>query len=183
MSIEIIVTIISLLIPTLKWVYEYSEKLKWDKNKFLLDELDKFHSLETTQNVEILLDWNSITINLNNEKMFVNDELLYQSLQTHNLKNKFTLEEIKLRALFDDYFDNLTKLILMCKSNLLPEKNFRMFMKYWVDIISGRRKSKSEKLQTQIKNYLEFYGYEEIIKFIKYEKRRNFQLPKIRYTN
>lgn len=182
MNIEIFITLVGFLIATLKWIYEYSEKLKWDRNKFLLDELERFHNLETTQNAEILLDWNGITINSNNEKIYVNDDILFESLQTHNIKHKFSVEEVKLRALFDDYFDNFTKLILMCKSKLLPEKNFRMFMKYWIDILSGDRKNKPQKVHNQIKTYLEFYGYHEIIKFINNEKGRNFKLPKIGYS-
>jgi hypothetical protein len=180
MSVEIIISIFGALAAAFKWIYEYSEKLKWDRNKFLLDELEKFHNLETTQNAEIILDWNGINITFNNEKIFVNDEILFQALQTHDEKNKFTVEEVKIRALFDDYFDNLTKLVFMCKSKILPEKNFRMFMKYWFNILSGRRKNKPKKVQEQINRYLDFYGYEDLKNFIIYEKRNNFKLTKNR---
>lgn len=170
MSIEIILAIFGALAAAFKWVFEYSNKLKWEKNKFLLEEIEKFSHIQSTKNAQKILDWNSITIILNEEIVYVNDEILFESMQTHNLKHKFSKDEVKIRGLFDEYFDNLTKMVLMCKTGMIPENNFRLFMKYWFNIISGDSKNKSSKSLDQIRKYLNFYGYKDLINFIDEKK-------------
>ena len=166
MKIEIILTILGSIGAAFKWIYEYSKHLKWEKNKFLLDQLEDFHSLPTTQIMETLLDWNSINVKIDEQNIFVDDDVLYDALQTHNFKHDFTKEEFKLRGVFDDYFDNLTKLVFMSKTNLVSKENLILFMGYWLDILSGRSKNKPHELILQIHKYLEFYGYDELKKFI-----------------
>ena len=170
MSIEIILAVFGALTAVFKWVFEYSNKLKWEKNKFLLEEIEKFSSIESTKNAQKILDWNSIIIKINDDHILVNDEILFESMQTHDSKHKFSSEEVKLRGLFDEYFDNLTKMVLMCKTGMIPENNFRLFMKYWFKILSGDSKNKSSKILIQIRKYLDFYGYNDLLNFIDNKK-------------
>ena len=52
------------LATTLRWVWEYSQNRKFEKNKFLLERIEKFNSLPSTQKMQKLLDWNSIKIDI-----------------------------------------------------------------------------------------------------------------------
>lgn len=169
MELEIFFTLVAGTFTAGKWVYEYSEKLRWEKNKFLLSELERFHSNETNQVAEILLDWNGTNVKIGDEEMFVDDKILYDSLQTHDKKHKFSKQEFLIRGVFDEYFDNLTKLIFMSKVKLIEKKNLIMFLQYWFRILKGNNKNKSEELVKQINNYLNFYGYEELYEFIVFE--------------
>lgn len=167
MTLDYTIAILTALAAAFKWLYEYSQKLKWEKNKFLLEQLEKFQSQETTQVMEKLLDWNFISVTIKGSTYKVNDAMLFEALQTHNNKHSFSQTEVALRKTFDDYFDNLTKMILLCKSKLISEKNFKLFYEYWLNILSGRKQSKSRELKEQIHNYLDFYGYDHLLQFIK----------------
>lgn len=166
MSIEILLTIAGGIGTSSKWVYEYTKKLKWEKNKFLLEKLEIFHSLESTKIMETLLDWNGTNVIINGKEIFIDDNILLNSLYTHDVKHSFTTLEFELRHIFDDYFDNLTKLIFMSKSGLIDKKNLVMFMEYWLKILSGNTNNKSRELMEQINKYLEFYEFTTLRDFI-----------------
>lgn len=158
---------ITAIVTSIKWVYEYSNKLKWEKNKFLLERLESFFKDKNTQNIELVLDWNKIKIENNGIEHKINDEILFEALQTHNIKNSFDSTELYLRNAFDDYFDKLTEFIILAESGMISEKNLRKFLQYWVEILNGKKKSKSKKLVDQFSKYLEYYGYDKLKNFIK----------------
>ena len=62
MTIEEKITLGVAVVTGVKWVYEYTKKLTWDKNKFLLERYEKFKSKESTKSMQLLLDWNKILI-------------------------------------------------------------------------------------------------------------------------
>jgi hypothetical protein len=166
MDIEVILSVGGGLAAGFKWIYEYSEKLKWDKNKFLLEQIEKFENHESTQSVQRCLDWNSITVTYMGSTFKVNDDILYEALQTHNIKHKFTTEEVLIRKMFDEYFDNLTRLVILSKSKLISEENLILFLEYWFDILSGYVHNKKRNNTEQIHNYLQFYGYLHLYNFL-----------------
>lgn len=159
MNIEVILTIVGGLGAASKWVYEYSQDLKWNRNKFMLDEIDKFRSIESTKIMEKILDWNGINVDVHGTEIYVNDEILFDALQTHDVKQKYNKDEVLLRNLFDEYFDNITKLIYMCETKMISSKNFKLFMSYWLDILSSKNKNKPKKVHDQILKYLEYYRF------------------------
>jgi len=161
---------ITAIITGAKWVYEYSNKLKWERNKFLLDRLELFFKDPNTQNVELILDWNKIKVKNNGVEHKVTDDILYEALQTHNTKHAFDTTELYLRGAFDDYFDKLTEFIILVESGMISEKSLRNFLKYWIEILNGKKNSKSKKLVNQFSKYLEFYGYDKLKKFIEKDK-------------
>jgi hypothetical protein len=167
--LEILISIIGGFCAIFKWVYEYSKKIRWEKNKFLLDRLDNFHKLESTQVMEIMLDWNGTDVEYQGEKMFIDDDILFESFLTHDIKHRFTKKEFMLRSIFDDYFDNLTRLIFMAEMDLIEKKSLVIFLQYWFKILAGKYGNKSTALTIKIHRYLEFYGYDALIKFIKDE--------------
>jgi hypothetical protein len=77
-----------------------------------------------------------------------------------------------LRNSFDEYFDKLTEFIILAESGMISEKNLRIFLNYWFNILNGNKKSKSSKIVSQFKNYMLFYGYEKLYNFI--NKKSNF---------
>jgi hypothetical protein len=163
---------ITAIITSAKWVYEYTNKLKWDKNKFLLDRLESFFKDKNTQNIELVLDWNKIKIEWEGTEYKINDDILFEALQTHDVKHSFDNTELYLRGAFDDYFDKLTEFIILAESGMISKNNLRKFLQYWINILNGKKKSKSKKLVDQFSKYLEFYGYDKLKKFI--EKDSSF---------
>ncbi len=166
MNVELLLSVVGVLTASFKWVYEYSEKLKWDKNRFLLDKIERLQSLDSTKCAQKCLDWNSATISFQDEKIKINDFILVEALQTHNIKHRFGHDEVILRKIFDEYFDELTKLVILSKSNLISKKNLILFMDYWFKILSGESNNKKTDVVKQIHIYLNFYGYDHLYNFL-----------------
>ena len=166
MKIELIISIVGGLTAASKWIYEYSNKLKWDKNKFLLEQIENFENKESTKIAETLLDWNGTEITIEGKSFYVDDKLLLDALTTHDLKNKFSTEEFLIRGVFDEYFDNLTRLVILSKTKLISEDNLILFLEYWFEILSGQKENKDKKVLEQIERYLDFYGYNTLLEFI-----------------
>jgi len=155
------------LATSLKWVWEYSQSRKFEKNKFLLERIEKFNNLESTQKVQKILDWNSISIEINDIRVKVDDDILVESLKTHDQKSSFDSTEVYLRQIFDDYFTGMTELIILSNTGLVDKGNLKKFLKYWIIILNGKKKNKPESFVKTIENYLKFYGYTEVLKFLK----------------
>lgn len=161
MGIESAIAFTALILTIIQWLWEYSQKIKWDKNVFLVYQLEKFNEAESTKIVNKLLDWNKVEITLKDSNVVISDDDLIEALQPHDRKHRFTQTESQLRTIFDEYFDNLTKLVYLCNTKIVPEKSLRMMLGYWINILKGE----SKKIQA-INSYLSFYGYDELIKFI-----------------
>jgi len=157
-----VLPLVSAVAVGLKWVLDYSENKKWEKNKFLLERLELFENLESTKKVHKMLDWNKCKI----DGETITDEILISSLETHNNRSVFTMTESKIRGLFDEYMDNLNKLIVLGETGLIDEKNLKIYLRYWFDILSGVKKNKPKEFITKLHNYLDFYGYDGILTFL-----------------
>jgi hypothetical protein len=169
MNVEIKVTIIIAVITGIKWVYEYTKQRQWEKNKYLVDRLDLFKSKDYVKVMHKLLDWNKVTVEINNKEVKVNDDILYEAFTIHKIKPTFTLTESELRTIFDNYFDDLTELLVLSEIGLIDETKLEKYMKYWFDIIKGKTGKKELKLINQIHTYLEYYGYDDLYYFLNYK--------------
>jgi len=149
-----------------KWIWEYSQQRKFEKSKFLLEKIESFNQSEEVKVVHKLLDWNLITVKYNNIEYQIDDQILIDALITHDKKNKYSKTEVMIRGIFDFYFDQLNELIILCDCGLVDERNLRRFLKYWILILNGSKNNKSNNFSERVKNYLTFYGYHDVHKFI-----------------
>ena len=159
-------TVLTGVIAGAKWVYEYTKKIKWERNKFLLERIDIYKKKDSVQKMHQLLDWNEVLIDFDGEKKLINDDDLIEALTTHDIKNKFTSTEVKLRNIFDEYFDSFYELVLLSEMGLIDEKNLAILLKYWMEIIDGRKNNKPDEFTFKIKKYMRFYGYNLLLNFI-----------------
>jgi hypothetical protein len=166
MSIEEKFTIIAGLLAAFKWVYEYTQKLSWERSRFLLDCLQDFNAKENTKKVQKILDWNLLNIEIAGNEEQIEDQILMQALQTHDIKSSYSNLEYELRGMFDEYFDDLNALVQLQKAGLIDEDRLKMFLSYWFSILNGERKNKSQAFALSVKKYMLFYGYEELYEFI-----------------
>jgi hypothetical protein len=152
---------------SIKWIWEYSQNRLFQKNKFLLERIEKFNSSLSIQQVQKLLDWNSIKIDIDGVSTKVDDEMLIEALKTHAQKTSFDKTEIYIREIFDDYFTGMTELLVLSKTGLVDKKNLKKFLQYWIGILNGKKQNKPENFINAINNYLNFYGYYEVSNFLK----------------
>jgi len=168
MNVELLVGVGGMVGASFKWIYEYSKVQKWQRNKFLIEQLDTFKKLESTKAMETILDWNAAKVTFGDKKIYVNDELLKESLYTHDIKKKFTNDEFVIRDIIDEYFDSLTRLVLFCESGLVPKESLILQMKYWFNILKGNTsKSKSREIVEMFDKYMGYYGYDELRSFLR----------------
>jgi hypothetical protein len=149
-----------------KWMYEYTKKIQWERNKFLLERIDIFKKKDSVQKMHLLLDWNEILIDFGDDKKLINDDDLLEALTTHDIKTHYTNTEVKLRNIFDDYFDSLYELVLLSEIGLIDGKNLKVLLKYWIEIIDGRKNNKPDEFIFKVKKYMRFYGYKLLLDFI-----------------
>lgn len=167
LSLDVIITIGGGIIAFSKWVYEYTKRNTWDKNKYLVDSVNEFRKKEAVRCCEKMLDWNAIKFQYNGIIVKTTDIEIYHALQIHSIKDEFKPQEVLIREIFDMYFDELTKLVILVDCGLISEKNLDRFLGYWFDILNGNKQSKSEILVEQFFIYMEFYDYFELLEFLK----------------
>ena len=155
------------LATTLRWVWEYSQSRKFEKNKFLLERIEKFNSLSSTQKMQKLLDWNVIKIDIDGVPTKIDDAILIEALKTHDQKSSFDSTEVYLREIFDDYLTGLTELIILSKTGLVDKGNLKRFLQYWVNILNGTKKNKPKSLVDTFQRFIDYYGYSKVSEFLK----------------
>jgi hypothetical protein len=155
------------LATTFRWVWEYSQTRKFEKNKFLLERIEKFNSLPSTQKMQKLLDWNSIKIDIDGVPTKIDDAILIEALKTHDQKVSFDSTEVYLREIFDDYLTGLTELIILSKTGLVDKGNLKRFLQYWINILNGTKQNKPQSLVETFERFIDFYGYSKVSEFIK----------------
>lgn len=164
-------TIIGGILAIVKWLYETQKQRNWETNKYLIEKLEEFQKKGSTTTIHNILDYNEgAPVFLGSNKISeeaLNDQIIIDSLVTHDKKQIFTDVEIGIRGLFDQYFDNLTQLILMSKCGLIDEKNLKLLLQYYINIMNGKSERKSKEYVEQIKKYLKFYNYDLVLEFIK----------------
>lgn len=161
------------IFTALKWVYEYSRKLRWDKSRFLLERIEDLMERESTQQVHLMLDWNVLDLEIDGRKLRIDDTFLFEALQTHDKKHSFTKDEMKIREIFDEYFDGLTEFLILSECGLVNSNDMRKFLNYWIQLLNGERSGKPEKLKSQMDSYMLFYGFDKLHRFI---QKKHFSL-------
>lgn len=154
-------------IGTATWLYEYVKQLRWTRDKYLVERVDAFKAKQSTKQMQLMLDWNDNYIKINGKSERVNDKILFEALQTHDVKDRFSDLEYELRKIFDEYFDGLNEFVMLCDTGLINQRHLRIYFNYWFRILNGESCNKPTKLVEQIKKYLLYYGYKDVYFFIK----------------
>ena len=160
-------TTLTALLAGFKWIWEYSKKRKFEKNRYLVEQIETFQSKDYVKNVEKILDWNKFKLTVGQETMLIDDSIVIEALITHDKKSTYTEQEFYIREIFDKYFDEINKFIILAECGLIDKSNLKKLLGYWFDIISGKQTSKSEEFTQSLIGYLNFYGYKEVLKFLK----------------
>lgn len=158
---------IASLAAGIKWIWEFTLSTRFNKNKFLVERIDKLDSLESTKKVKKLLDWNLSKIEIDGQLIKIDDGFLIESLRIHKQNDQFTQQEAYIRKIFDEYFDGLEQLVILSETGIIHKKNLNKFIGYWIDILKGNKNNKPKTLIYTIHKYLEFYGYSELLKILK----------------
>ena len=154
-------------------LWQYKNAQKWKKTEFV-----RTYYKECLENFNFkramrMLDWNRIDIPLqtgeieNKEFFWFNDDILKRALKNHfefSDEEGFSDEESVIRFVFDEYFEHLGDFYFFIKSKLITKQNIPSNVKYYIDIIGNQNNtSKDRETRFQIWEYIETYGYEDVI--------------------
>jgi hypothetical protein len=172
--INIILKLIPLisLLAFIKAIVEYRKNQIWKESEFLSKEVKEFFSDERVKIVLSLLDWNSRKIMILGKEQLINDSFIIESLKTHNVKSKFSLEEAYIRDLFDNFFDKLSFFNIHCKNGLLDRKKVFNYFEYYFNILTTSERKSAQYIKT-INSYLNYYDFNNVIDLLnEYKKER-----------
>lgn len=158
------------VITFIKTAYEFIKGLKWKKSEYLYREIKDFFSNQDVKTVCTLLDYNVRKIQIDGSDCVVTDSLLESALQTHDNKQSFTIEEAKIRDLFDVFFDKLSYFNIHIQNDLVEKKQVLSYLSYYLQIISkpGR---KPESLVKTFDSYIKYYQFENVEQLINLHKK------------
>ena len=164
-----LVTIITLI----KAIIEYRKSQIWKESEFLSKEVKEFFSDSKVITVFTLLDWNSRKVDINGNFIRIDDKIIIESLQTHDKKSNFSLEEAYIRDLFDNFFDKLSYFNIHCKNGLFSRNKVHNYFEYYFKILTTNERKSIEFINV-INSYLSYYGYNNVEELLEdYRKREN----------
>ncbi len=152
-------------------VNQYEKEQNWKKAEFFAKEIKEFKSDPMVKNTMLMLDWNRRKIELSsNESLFDIDSELCKALEAKTYFNEgdadedgFSTQQSLIRDNFDVFFDYLEKFELFIEVELVKEKDFRPYLKYWIDLM-GDKKSRRKPIEFYqiLWEYIDFFRYEKL---------------------
>ena len=171
-KIDLILKLIPLLgfIPFMKAIWEYIKDVKWKKSEFLAKEVKEFQNDENVKMVFQLLDWNKRKVKLKCGDYTIGDYDLINSLQTHNNKSRFLIQEAELRDIFDEFFDKLSTFNIYIESGLISEEELYLYIGYYVKILSSTDRKPKLLIKT-FDDYIKYYQFTNVSELIERFKK------------
>jgi hypothetical protein len=148
-------------------LWQYRRAQTWKRLEFVAQQVDAFFSNPSVKNVLIMLEWDERQINLfrsaNKEITHIVDDLVARSLRLSDRPESFSVEEAAIREEFDVFLGFLTRFEHFIESGLVEPRDFEPYLKYWFEILSGRRGSvRSGKIRQAFWNYVDGYDQNSV---------------------
>jgi hypothetical protein len=149
----------------IKGIIEYVKSQKWKKSEVLSKEIKEFFNDKDVKVVLTMLDYNSRRITIDGELVRFNDEMLQNSLITHNKKKVFEVKEAMIRDKFDIFFDKLSIFENYISNSLVNECETIDYLSYYLRILT-KSGSKSKEVVETFNQYLVYYKYDNVLKLL-----------------
>ena len=175
--ITLIKEVVSIITPIIgfflfwRGVNQYEKEQNWKKAEFVAKEIKEFRSDPIVKDVMLMLDWNRREVKFSSgESIFYIDFEVCEALKAKTYykegdadEDGFSTKQALIRDHFDIFFDYLEKFEVFIDIELVKEKDFRPYLKYWIDLI-GDAKSvrKPAEFHQVLWNYIDFFGYEKL---------------------
>lgn len=163
-------------------LFQYRSVQKWKKAEFVANEISDFKSQVSVKSVMKMLDWSERDIVLFPERdktedqiVSYTDTLLKSALTIHPLYEapNYTLEEIRIRDMFDEFFDYLSKFEHFIQAGLVTSADFQPYLRYWIKRIGESSGWKRSDVIETIWIYIDFYGFPSVQSLF---KRYNYNI-------
>ncbi len=161
---------IVVVLTFIKAVYEYMMAMKWKKSEFLSKEIKEFFSDSNVKTVCTLLDYNVRKIQINDKDFIVTDNILIDSLLTHDKKQQFSAEEAVIRDMFDSFFDKLSNFNVLIQNGLVEKSQVKNYLSYYLDIICNPGRKPNELIDV-FNDYISYYKFNNVKDLIELYKK------------
>jgi len=165
--IESIVKIIALVFTavTLFFTYStYNASQKWKVAEFTALKIKEFSENKSVKIVNKMLDYNTSKISFDDEEaIFIDDDYVDFSLRVDTIDGTFLDNEVKIRDIFDEYFDQLSLFNRYAKADLIKYEEMKPYLIYQVSIIADTNNlKKSKDFRQRMHTYINYYGFNDV---------------------
>lgn len=162
---ESTVKIIGVLLTSVTLIFTcltYQAAQKWKTAEFTSQKFKEFSENQSVKLVNELLDYNSRSVTLPHDKSetTITDDVLYSSLAIDTLNGDFSEVEVKIRDVFDEYFDQLSLFNRYAKAKLITYEQIQPYLDYQAAIVADISNTrKNNDLRHRIWDYINYYGF------------------------
>jgi hypothetical protein len=118
--------------------------------------VNAFDVLDTDGPVDLLVDGDTVTIN-------ITDEFLIGALSTFDQKVENTEEELVVRNILDDFFGDLSIFQSHIEAGLIRLGDISPYLEYWIYMLSGRGKIRGLEFAKQAAVFMNYFGYKRTL--------------------
>jgi predicted nucleotidyltransferase len=98
------------------------------------------------------------------ETINITDKFLIGALSTFDQRTENDDNEIIVRDIFDDFFDDLGTFQSHIDTKLIKLKDIKPYLEYWIQELTGHGRVHNVKFGNQVAKYLDFFGYDRVVK-------------------
>lgn len=154
---------------------QYRKAQQWKRAEWIAQEMKLFFSNQMVQNALLMIDWGKRRIPLfpHREKfedryVVVSDEDVKHALRPHEERPGFSDVEASIRDCFDRFLDGLERFESYVATGLVRSKDLEPYLAYWgYHIASAKSSDKKAERLSQLREYMERYGYAGATRLIK----------------
>lgn len=163
--ITVIITAVSAFIA----VGTFLRAEKWKVSEFMSSKLTEYSQNKTIKSVNQILDYNSSTLTIDPMGSFeVNDDFLEEALVLDTIRSDFTIDELKIRNLFDEYFDKQSEFNRYIDLEVFDACKLKPYLEYHIKIIADTSDHKKNiDLKRRLWSYINYYGYKDVVELYK----------------
>ena len=189
-TLDLLIKALAAAVPATALIFaakQYTIAQRWKKHEFVSPVWKEIESNPAIVKTMTMLDWNDryITLFEGEDDQRVTDGLLVQALIPHTEtdKKEFTYIESAIRDYFDEFFDALVRINHFIDAGLFTAEDARIYVEYWLKILTGEVSGKSEKTREALWKFIEAYKYYGVRELCKKLALRTPGVPKIENMN
>lgn len=155
-------------------LWRWTVDQKWRRVQYAQKLIKDFFENERIIEACTILDTVDETVALEDEsdpakrcEIMITDNFLIGALSTFCQKPENTEDEQHIRHIFDEFFDGLSAFQSHIEIGLIKRKDIKPYLEYWLTELSGNGKIHSNFVAYQIRNYLECFGYGQVIELVR----------------
>jgi hypothetical protein len=139
---------------------------RWRRVQYAQTLIKEFIEKENTKKAFEILDTEGTIFFVENGRtttIDITDEFLIGALSTFDQKANNSDEEVVVRRICDDFFDDLSIFQSHIEAKLIRLNDISPYLEYWIRALSGRGKIRSREFARQAAMFMDYFGYKRVL--------------------